>query len=81
MDHLPQPCSVFDCALEASRWFDANLLFGRDYPLDTYYLRDVHADHFAPDDEAVHWLEPSTAQSRTVELAVYSCRDGCIVCD
>ena len=80
MAHIPEVCMVRTCSAEASYWFDAGLLFGRDDPEDTFYLCADHAEKLAPED-VVHWLDPKTKLARNVELAVYQCHDGCPVCD
>ena len=80
MRHIPELCSVRTCIDEAVYWFDAGLLFGRDYLEDTFYLCPSHAAHLAPED-IVYWLDPKTELVHNVELAVYQCHDGCTVCD
>lgn len=79
--HITVRCSVRGCHFDADRWFDARLLFGRGYREQTFYLCDPHAQIVAPDDEAVHWLDPESGYVRSVELAVYACADDCEECN
>lgn len=79
--HVPAFCSLRGCGLEASRWFEPGLLFGRDDPRDTFYLCDDHAELAAHDDEAVYWIDPDSGFLRCVELAVYACDDRCSDCN
>ena len=81
MPHIPELCSVRTCMEEATTWFDSSLLFGRDYPRDTFYLCPDHADKLSAYGSFIYWLDPKTELMRNVELAVYQCRDGCAVCD
>ena len=83
--HLPAFCDFHGCDEEASRWFEKK---EGGFANDACNLCLTHAEALSPDDDVIRFPcfgwdagGKHAVGVDTIELAVYCCHDGCVICD
>ena len=82
--HKAVKCSVRGCKEEAGFWIPTRELSGDfDIKKETFFLCDEHAEElsYLGEYEEIRFLNPETGKIRSIELGVYSCSDGCRICN